>query len=76
MSTISPDLLAANKAALNQSYEIMGFRQALQTGWQWHVLSGSVRPGAGEFGEISREKGLRAALAWRDGAFQQEGFLP
>ena len=39
-----------------------------QTAPQWHALSGQLRPGAGEFGSISREQGLRAALDWRDRA--------
>lgn len=75
MSSISPDLLSANKQSLNQTYEIMGFKTALSTGWSWHVLSGSVRPGAGEFNRQSAEGGLRQALAWRDSAFQKEGFI-
>lgn len=73
MATIAPDLLAANKHSVNQAYEIMGFRTALNTGWQWHALSGHLRPGAGDFGRISREKGLREALRWRDEAFDREG---
>jgi enoyl-CoA hydratase len=43
-------------------------------GWQWHVLSSRVRPGAGQFGQAMREGGLKGALAWRDGAFRKEGF--
>lgn len=74
LTSISPDLLAANKLNLNQTYEIMGFRTAIATAPQWHALSGQMRPGAGEFGRISREEGLRAALEWRDGAFRREGF--
>lgn len=74
LSSIAPDLLAANKASLNQAYEIMGFRTALATGWQWHALSSRLRPGANDFGRISREKGLKAALDWRDGPFRREGF--
>ena len=74
LASIAPDLLAANKQSLNQAYEVMGFRTALSTGWQWHVLSGRVRPGAGEFGRISSSEGLKAALAWRDGPFKKEGF--
>jgi enoyl-CoA hydratase len=73
MSSISPDLLAANKASLNQAYEMMGFKTALATGWQWHALSSRLRPGAGDFGRISREQGLKAALDWRDGPFRREG---
>ena len=74
MAQIAPDLLAANKASLNQAYEIMGINTALSMGWQWHVLSSRVRPGAGQFGQAMREGGLKGALAWRDGAFRKEGF--
>ena len=74
MSSISPDLLAANKASVNQAYEIMGIRTALATGWSWHALTSRLRPGAGDFGRISREQGLKAALEWRDGPFRREGF--
>ena len=73
LSLIAPDLLAANKRSVNQAYEIMGFRTALQTGWQWHVLSGRMRPGAGQFGEVAKRDGLKAAIEWRDGAFRREG---
>ncbi len=73
MSQIAPDLLAANKQSLNQAYEIMGFRTALSTGWQWHALSSSLRPGAGNFGQVLRDKGLKAAIEWRDGPFRREG---
>ncbi len=70
MSSIAPDLLAANKQSLNQAYEIMGFRTALQTGSQWHALSAQMRPNAGEFTRISRDKGLKAAFSWRDEPFE------
>ncbi|MCC7365398.1 MAG: enoyl-CoA hydratase/isomerase family protein [Dehalococcoidia bacterium] len=74
IATIAPDLLAANKQSVNQAYEIMGFRTALQTAWQWHALSGHLRPGAGDFSRIAREKGLKSALQWRDEGFTREGF--
>lgn len=73
MASISPDLLAANKLSLNQTYEIMGFRTSLATAAQWHALSGRMRPGAGEFTRISQEQGLRAALDWRDKPFRDAG---
>jgi enoyl-CoA hydratase len=76
LSHVAPDLLAANKAELNQAYEIMGMRTALQTGAQWHTLSGRIRPGSGDFGRVMREDGLRAAIEWRDAAFRKEGFEP
>lgn len=74
LSQIAPDLLAANKHSVNQAYEIMGFRTALATGWQWHALSSRLRPAAGGFGKAASEGGLKAALEWRDGAFKREGF--
>lgn len=73
LASISPDLIAANKASLNQAYEIMGMKTAMQTGWSWHALSSRLRPGAGDFGRISREEGLKAALSWRDKPFHDEG---
>ncbi len=74
LSKIAPDLLAANKHSVNQAYEIMGFKTALAQGWQWHVLSGRVRPDAGGFAEAMKEGGFKAALEWRDGPFKEEGF--
>jgi enoyl-CoA hydratase len=73
LATISPDLLAGNKLSLNQTYEIMGFRTAIMAAPQWHALTSQLRPGAAEFGRISREQGLRAALDWRDRAFREAG---
>jgi enoyl-CoA hydratase len=75
MSEISPGLLSANKQQLNQAYELGGFRTHLQNSWQWHVLSGSIRPGSDQFGAILREQGLHAALEWRDGKFQAAGLI-
>lgn len=69
LAAIAPDLLAANKASLNQAYDIMGFRAALSMGSQWHALSARLRPNAGQFDRISREKGLKEAIRWRDAPF-------
>ncbi|HXY94762.1 MAG TPA: enoyl-CoA hydratase-related protein [Acidimicrobiia bacterium] len=76
LSQVAPDLLAANKLAVNQAYEIMGIRTALQAGVPWHTLSGRMRPAAGEFGRVMRAEGIRAAVEWRDGPFRAEGFEP
>jgi len=73
MSKISPALLSANKQQVNQAFELMGMRTHLLNSWQWHVLSGSVRPGALDFPRIARSDGLRAALEWRDAPFVEEG---
>jgi enoyl-CoA hydratase len=75
MAKLHPAMLAANKQALNQSYETMGFRAALQAAVPWYVLARSFRPGAGEFQRMAAKDGLKAALQWRDGAFKDEGFM-
>lgn len=74
IAQISPSLLAANKALLNSAYEHMGMRLAFQEAWQLHLLSRSVRPDAGEFYRIQKEKGLKAAIEWMNGPFLKEGF--
>ncbi|HET6809740.1 MAG TPA: enoyl-CoA hydratase-related protein [Acidimicrobiales bacterium] len=74
MAQIAPDLLAANKAELNEAYEVMGMRTALQRAWQWHSVSQRLRPRRNDFGQAMREGGLRAAIEWRDGPFRREGF--
>ena len=76
LAQIDPALLAANKGALNQAYELMGLRTHLRGAWQWHQLSSRDRRRAGEFGEIARRDGLRAAIEQRDEAFRREGFRP
>jgi enoyl-CoA hydratase len=49
---------------------------AARSDWQYHTLGGQLAPGGSEFGRIMREKGLRAALEWRDVPFRAEGFEP
>lgn len=71
IASIAPDMLAANKLCLNQTYEIMGFRTALYAATPWHHLSAKVRPNAGEFRRIAESEGLKAALKWRDGPFAE-----
>lgn len=74
ISSVPTALLSTNKQSVNQAYEIMGMRTHIAQSWQFHYLSMQVRPDAQRFAEISREHGLKAALEWRDGTFQQEGF--
>jgi enoyl-CoA hydratase len=75
MAKIHPAMLAANKIALNQTYEAMGFRSALQSSIPWYVLAQGFRPGSGEFKTRAARDGLKSALQWRDGAFKDEGFV-
>jgi enoyl-CoA hydratase len=76
LATIPPDLLAVNKGALNETYEMMGFKNALNSGVHWHVLSGArVRPNAGMFQKVAAEKGLKEAIRWRDEAFKDIDYI-
>jgi len=71
LATVPPDLLALNKGSLNETYEMMGFKNALKNGVHWHMISmARVRPNAGLFQKVAAEKGLKEALQWRDGAFK------
>jgi enoyl-CoA hydratase len=76
LASIAPDQHASNKGCLNEAYEIMGFRTALAAGVHWHAASfAQVRPSYGDFRKIAGEKGMKEALAWRDGPFKEtEGF--
>ena len=75
IALIDSPMLQMTKRQLNRAYEVMGIRTALAVGGDIQTLS-SVRPGGGEFGRISREQGLAAALAWRDGPFGDYGSAP
>jgi enoyl-CoA hydratase len=77
LTSIAPDLLAAQKASINNSYEIMGMRTALQQSWMFHALSAHFRPGAMDFAKAAMDGGgIAAALAWQNGPFREEGFGP
>lgn len=71
LASIPPDLLALNKRSLNEAYELMGFKNVVQNGIHWHMVSmARVRPNAGIFQKVAEADGLKAALEWRDGAFR------
>jgi len=69
IALIPTDLVMFNKRAINRTFEIMGMRAAMDTAADMMVLSG-YRESAGEFARIAREKGLKAALEWRDAPFR------
>ena len=75
IANVDSPMLMQVKRQINRAYEIMGIRTALAVGGD-HQALGSMRPGGGEFGRISREKGLKAALAWRDEPFGDYGSAP
>ncbi len=75
IANIDGPMLQMTKRQVNRVYEIMGFRTSLQVGGDIQEL-GRARPGGDQFGRIAREKGLKAALDWRDSPFQDYGSAP
>ena len=62
--------MAISKSAINRTYETMGMREALQTGVDMDLHIAKLdTPDNIKFAEISRTKGLKAALAWRESRF-------
>ena len=58
------------KRAINSSYEAMGMQQALKSGLDQDVLLNIASdPIKKKFGEIRKNKGLKAAIEWRDKRF-------
>ncbi|MSQ32808.1 MAG: enoyl-CoA hydratase [Dehalococcoidia bacterium] len=72
LSLIDQQMLIYSKRSVNRAYEVMGIRTALYAGADIQALS-SIRPQGGVFNAISAERGLKAALQWRDGPFADYG---
>ena len=68
----APLSVELTKRALNRTYEMMNMRQALLAALDTDTL---IEAGAGpertEFNRIRKEKGLKAAIEWRDARFKQ-----
>lgn len=68
LAMVPGELLFLNKFACNKSMEIMGMRVATEFIGKLHDYSHNF-DAVREFGRVSQEKGLRAALEWRDSKF-------
>lgn len=70
MSRVSLECLKWNKRVINQTYEIMGLRNAIQYGAEACAIVGSAgSPEADTFYELRQTQGLQAALKWRKEQF-------
>lgn len=71
MSAASAIAVRGSKQAINRSYDIMGMRQALLASLETDlVITSDGGPEKEEFTRIRRERGLKAALEWRDAKFR------
>ncbi len=65
--------LKFNKAAINRAYENMGFLNSIYQNLDLVVMFDTTRTQEQEaFNQIRKEKGLRAALDWRDALFKED----
>jgi enoyl-CoA hydratase len=66
MSRVALDCLKWNKRAINQTFETMGLRTAIQYGSEaCAIMDAASSPEAERFNSIRRSDGLAAALKWR-----------
>jgi enoyl-CoA hydratase len=71
IALVETDLIMLTKRSINRQMEIMGFKTGMMTSIDFYAVAGR-RPsqdGGDEFRKIAQEKGLKAALDWRDQSF-------
>ncbi len=68
MALIDIDLLAANKRTVNMALELMGARTLQRMATERDAIARQA-PVVTEFYTMAKEKGLKAALEWRDSKF-------
>lgn len=72
IALIDPMVVRETKKALNRTYELQGMHSALQTALDIdHTIESHGSSDKQAFMEIARERGMRAAIAWRDARFEQ-----
>jgi enoyl-CoA hydratase/carnithine racemase len=72
IAVMDPNLVRDTKKALNRTFEIQGMQTALGVALDIdHSIESHGSPDKRAFMDIAREKGLKAALAWREARFKQ-----
>jgi enoyl-CoA hydratase len=75
LRSIPPAVLAANKMAVNQAYEVMGMRTHIEQSWVWHYLSNLARSRQVAPSGIAPDRTIRDSLAWLNRAAEEVGLL-
>ena len=70
LAVIPPISLEMNKRGVNHTYEVMGLKSAVDYSVEIFTMLLNTMESA-EFGQLVAEKGLKAALAERDEAFEE-----
>jgi enoyl-CoA hydratase len=69
-----PFVVQATKRAVNRVWDVAGFRSAMEANTEIDVTIESANlPARDEFRRITQERGLKAAIAWRDARYRDEG---
>ena len=72
MATAAERSVRYTKRAINDTYATMGFDRALESALNTDVLLNAAHdPVKAEFARIRSEKGVKAAIAWRDARFRE-----
>jgi enoyl-CoA hydratase/carnithine racemase len=72
LSLVSPEALAATKLSINRGADAAGFRNAMQAGLDALAPLYAAKTEAGtKFKEITKQRGLGAALKWRGAQFEE-----
>jgi enoyl-CoA hydratase/carnithine racemase len=72
LALISPEALRWGKRVINRGAEIAGFRAAIESGVDSFVSLYAIKTEVGkEFGRITQEQNLKAALEWRAAQFRE-----
>jgi enoyl-CoA hydratase/carnithine racemase len=70
LAVVDPTVMALTKRAINRSWEVSGFRQALIDGVELGAEIETARsPEREEFDRLAAEQGLKEAIRWRDARF-------
>jgi enoyl-CoA hydratase len=68
-----PFVIQMSKRAANRAWDVAGFRAAMAANTELDVMIETANlPTRDEFRRITQERGLKAAIAWRDARFRGE----
>ncbi len=71
MAKLDPVAVSLTKRSINRSLEVAGFREALWANVDIDsVIEAAEVPERKEFNRVRAERGLKAAIAWRDARFR------
>ncbi len=70
IALMDPNLVAETKKALNRTYDLQGMQTALRMALDIdHGIESHGSPDKRAFMDVARDRGMRAAIAWRDERF-------